>query len=301
MKKVRIGNTIVFRFELTTNGTAVPLDGRDILVVLRDQRGCEMMLPYKVVDGNKVEARWEGKCQKELGTYTIEVWENRCKTEQAVLDFEAVRLVPRSAMVGDAHVSGNIETEETIDLGEKDLAVCVNGNGIKEVLTQQSGVSGGANVVTIVMDNGERKSFSVVNGKDGLPGRDGEPGPPGMTPTIAINADGYWVINGEVTDVLARGEGGIGGTFSVDIGDNKHWIINGVDSGVSAVGPKGDTGATGPAGPQGPQGPVGAGYTLTTADKQTIASLALASANTKQMVVTYEDGNTETINVVVKV
>lgn len=94
--KKRIGNTLVFRFELTTNGAAVPVDGRDIQVVLRDQRGCEVMLPYSVTDGNMISARWEGKCQRELGTYQIEVWENRGCSDQAVLDFEAVRLVART-------------------------------------------------------------------------------------------------------------------------------------------------------------------------------------------------------------
>ena len=46
----------------------------------------------------------------------------------------------------------------------------------------------------------------------------------------------------------------------VTIGDNGNWFINGVDSGVSAVGPQGPPGETGPQGPPGgtgPQGPPG--------------------------------------------
>ena len=36
-------------------------------------------------------------------------------------------------------------------------------------------------------------------------------GPSGNTPTISINADGYWVINGEVSNIKAAGENGTAG------------------------------------------------------------------------------------------
>ena len=41
------------------------------------------------------------------------------------------------------------------------------------------------------------------NGKDGLNGIDGKDGTDGLTPTIEISNDGYWVINGEKTNILA--------------------------------------------------------------------------------------------------
>jgi hypothetical protein len=43
-------------------------------------------------------------------------------------------------------------------------------------------------------------------GPQGPAGKDGVDGQNGVTPTISINQDGYWVINGEVTNVKARGE-----------------------------------------------------------------------------------------------
>ena len=45
-------------------------------------------------------------------------------------------------------------------------------------------------------------------GEKGEQGEQGEAGTPGTTPSITINEDGYWVINGEVTDVKAEGEDG---------------------------------------------------------------------------------------------
>lgn len=45
-------------------------------------------------------------------------------------------------------------------------------------------------------------------GDQGEKGEQGEAGTPGTTPSITINEDGYWVINGEVTDVKAEGEDG---------------------------------------------------------------------------------------------
>lgn len=47
-----------------------------------------------------------------------------------------------------------------------------------------------------------------LKGADGKDGVDGENGKDGVTPTISINEDGYWVINGTVTDVKAVGTDG---------------------------------------------------------------------------------------------
>ncbi len=99
-------------------------------------------------------------------------------------------------------------------------------------------------------------------------------------PTVEISDDGYWVINGEKTDVKAQGEKGDTGPQGAQgekgetgangstptIGTNGNWYIGGMDTGISATGPegpqgpqgeKGETGATGATGPQGPQGPEG--------------------------------------------
>ena len=52
------------------------------------------------------------------------------------------------------------------------------------------------------------ESLRGPQGEKGEQGEQGEAGTPGTTPSITINEDGYWVINGEVTDVKAEGEDG---------------------------------------------------------------------------------------------
>mgnify|MGYP001851628619 CR=1 FL=1 len=47
-----------------------------------------------------------------------------------------------------------------------------------------------------------------LKGADGADGADGTNGTDGTTPTIEINEDGYWVINGVATDVKAEAKGG---------------------------------------------------------------------------------------------
>ena len=61
---------------------------------------------------------------------------------------------------------------------------------------------------TITYTDGRTTEFKVTNGKDGEQGIQGEPGKDGITPTIAISGDGYWVINGEKTEILAQGHKG---------------------------------------------------------------------------------------------
>ncbi|MBE6532953.1 MAG: hypothetical protein E7676_05575 [Ruminococcaceae bacterium] len=80
----------------------------------------------------------------------------------------------------------------------------------------------------------------------------GAEGTDGTTPTITINADGYWVINGEVTDVKAKGEiaateeqGAWYGKTAVFVGDSitagtgcdgdKYWQILEESMGLSNV------------------------------------------------------------------
>ena len=73
------------------------------------------------------------------------------------------------------------------------------------------------------------ESLRGPQGEKGEQGEQGEAGTPGTTPSITINEDGYWVINGEVTDVKAEGEDGKDGQDGQD-------------------------GASGPMGPTGPAG-----------------------------------------------
>ena len=70
----------------------------------------------------------------------------------------------------------------------------------------------------------------------------GQDGKDGTSPVITINGDGYWVINGTVTDTKAKGDAGRDGqTPTVEIGSNGNWFINGKDTGVPAKGVDGQS------------------------------------------------------------
>lgn len=94
--KKRIGNTLIIRWLVTTNGSDVPFDGRDLQLRLVDPIGNSRPLPFTFETGSNVaEFIYQGKDQQKTGFYTIEMWENKGKDMQAVVDrteaFELVR------------------------------------------------------------------------------------------------------------------------------------------------------------------------------------------------------------------
>lgn len=54
-----------------------------------------------------------------------------------------------------------------------------------------------------------------------------------LMPSVEINADGYWVINGKVTDVLAAGQDGT--TPTVTVNEDGYFVINGIVTGIKEV------------------------------------------------------------------
>lgn len=72
-------------------------------------------------------------------------------------------------------------------------------------------------------------------------------GEDGVTPTIEISTDGFWIINGVKTAYKAigvDGEDGIDGvTPTISISDDNYWVINGVKTSHKSKGDKGDPGA----------------------------------------------------------
>ena len=80
--------------------------------------------------------------------------------------------------------------------------------------------------------------IALISGKDGAPGKDG------ITPTVEISSDGYWIINGEKTDVIAKGEKGDTGAPGKDGEDGK-------DGAPGNDGVNGKDGAPGKDGAQG--------------------------------------------------
>ena len=78
-------------------------------------------------------------------------------------------------------------------------------NGISSIkLTNTEGL---VDTYTIYFTDGTTTTFNVTNGKDGAQGIQGEPGKDGHTPVITI-ANGYWYIDGVNTKVSATGPKG---------------------------------------------------------------------------------------------
>ena len=82
-----------------------------------------------------------------------------------------------------------------------------------------------------------------------IKGPQGEDGQDGITPTITINEDGYWVINGVPTTTKAQGPAGENGqngtTPTISINDDGYWVINGDPTDVKAEAINGTNGEDG--------------------------------------------------------
>ena len=85
----------------------------------------------------------------------------------------------------------------------------VNGeDGTSIVSIELTDTEGLKDTYTITYSDNSTSTFVVTNGADGAQGIQGEPGKDGHTPIVEINENGYWVIDGEVTEILAKGDKG---------------------------------------------------------------------------------------------
>lgn len=86
-------------------------------------------------------------------------------------------------------------------------------------------------------------------GEQGIQGIQGEAGKDGITPTIEISEDGYWVINGVKSEYKAVGQDGANGndgvTPTITISMDGYWVINGEKTEYKAVGKDGINGNDG--------------------------------------------------------
>jgi len=80
-------------------------------------------------------------------------------------------------------------------------------------------------------------SLKGEKGDTGETGPQGEPGKDGVTPTIEISDDGFWIINNELTTNKAIGENGI--TPTIEISTDGYWVINREKTQVVAKGKDG--------------------------------------------------------------
>lgn len=73
---------------------------------------------------------------------------------------------------------------------------------------EKTDTNGLIDTYTITYSDNTTSTFIVVNGAEGPQGIQGQPGENGVTPTVSINDEGYWVINGQVTTFKAEGKDG---------------------------------------------------------------------------------------------
>lgn len=130
MRKIRIGKDIEIRWTILTNGSAVPLDGRDLRLQVASLLSGPVELGFSIEGGerNIVIATFRGVEQKKIGSYRITLWENFGKDGQTVVDCcEAFSLVATTCEESDAD-PGNLETV-TVDLGTGDLQLLTGDGG----------------------------------------------------------------------------------------------------------------------------------------------------------------------------
>ena len=84
-------------------------------------------------------------------------------------------------------------------------------DGVSIISITKTRTDGLEDTYTITYSDESTSTFVVTNGADGATGIQGEPGADGHSPTVEINQDGYWVIDGVVTEILATGQSGTPG------------------------------------------------------------------------------------------
>ena len=136
-------------------------------------------------------------------------------------------------------------------------------DGVSIQNIEKTSTSGSVDTYTITYSDGSTSTFKVTNGVDGSQGIQGEKGEDGRTPTITISEDGYWVIDGVKSTVLAKGQKGQDGvsiqniektstsgsvdTYTITYSDGStstFKVTNGVDGSQGIQGEKGEDGRT---------------------------------------------------------
>ena len=186
---------------------------------------------FTVTNGVDGEQGIQGEPGKDGHTPTIEIGENGNRIIDGV-DSE-IKAEGKDGLDGNTILNGT--NNPTNDLGKDgdfyintsnwDVFLKENGEwiskgclkgytgvGIKTI--EKTGSEENVDIYTITYSDGTTTNFSVTNGADGEQGIQGEPGEDGHTPII-------------------------------EIGENGHWIIDKVDTGISAIGKDGEDGGNG--------------------------------------------------------
>ena len=125
MKHIRIGKDIRLMWTITTDGSAIPLEGRDLTLELKSPIGKVIILPYRL-DGNILTMTYYGYEQTVVGEYSLTLWENKGKPGQNVVDaIRAFKLV-RTSPEEEDFAGGDLQVE-SVDLGTANLEILSGG------------------------------------------------------------------------------------------------------------------------------------------------------------------------------
>lgn len=125
MKHIRIGKDISMRWAITTDGAAIPLQGRDLTLELKSPIGKVIILPFRI-EGNVITITYYGYEQTVVGEYSLTLWENKGKQGQNVVDaIRAFKLV-RTSPEEEDFTGGDLQVE-SVDLGTANLEILSGG------------------------------------------------------------------------------------------------------------------------------------------------------------------------------
>ena len=116
MMKIRIGNNVSIRWQVTTNGEVTPLSGRNLALMLSIGSLQPFPLDFSVIDTNVIAATYHGIDQRYVGVYSLTLWEDYGTEAQSVVDHcDAFELVPCSC-----------DEESADDLSDSSIEVTSN-------------------------------------------------------------------------------------------------------------------------------------------------------------------------------
>lgn len=116
-------------------------------------------------------------------------------------------------------------------------------DGISIVSIEKTSSEGNVDTYTISYSDGSTSTFTVTNGEDGSQGIQGEKGADGHTPTITIGENGHWFVDGVDTGIKAQGEQGPKGQDGEDGEDGKDGssVLTGEGAPETTLGKDGDS------------------------------------------------------------
>lgn len=253
--RIRIGKDIYIKWAILTDGSALPLAERDLVLEMYDPRGVIRVMDFEL-DNNVLTVYFPGTEQTKVGDYSFTLWENKGEPRQTVVDklsaFSLVRYSTQEDLTQD-HESVDI----IVDLGTSSLTtisgatistLVLNLTGYRSVSSVEElptapttlGYLIGTHLYVYVGEGGNASDglyydcgeFRGPQGEQGIQGIQGPRGPQGARgeqglPGDPINATGIWEAIDHLTPRVyteaAQAEHEANGTWEEEL--NKYSLI----------------------------------------------------------------------------